>query len=324
MNEVNGCFCRKPKAFTLVELLVVIAIIGVLISLLLPAVQQAREAARKMHCTNNMKQLGLAVHNYHDNFGRFPPGYLHPDDASYRASPYDWNNAENGYGWGTFILPFIEQSALHDSFDFTTPWTATEAQHEISAYVCPSDASPPLNRFYYQDHYLQDTTKPETDRMAKSNYVANYGTASPNGAIFSKSGTTGGVSGYGSDLKFRDFTDGTSHTIYFTERDGVRTRGSGQYEAGGAIWIGVPKVYGVGGSNHIHARFPGSATENTYYGINLPTGTYGPVYGATSQHPGGVNVTMADGSVQFLSEYTAWETVAGLARRSDGKVIGEW
>ncbi|MEW4561765.1 DUF1559 domain-containing protein [Bremerella sp. JC770] len=311
----------KNAAFTLVELLVVIAIIGVLIALLLPAVQQAREAARRMSCTNNMKQLGLAIHNYHDTFSRFPPGYLHPGDPNINFN--DWNDWANSYGWGAFILPFIEQSALHDSMDFTTPWTAAEAQHELSAFVCPSDPGPPLNKFYYQGNNLQDANQPESERMAKSNYVANVGTLSVNG-YWSKSSSSAGVAGYKSDLKFKDFVDGTSHTIYFCERDSVHTRGSGQYEVGGAVWIGVPKAYGAGTSSHVLGRFAGSASESTIYPINSPKGTYGAYLGVNSQHPGGVSVTLGDGSVRFLSEYTEWQTVAGLARRADGAVLGEW
>ncbi len=321
-HEASRRYSQKNAAFTLVELLVVIAIIGVLIALLLPAVQQAREAARRMSCTNNMKQLGLAIHNYHDTFSIFPPGFLHPRDPNVNIN--DWMNWDNGYGWGAFILPFIEQSAIHDSLDFTTPWTSAEAQHEISAYVCPSDPGPPLNPYFYQGAYYADRDQPETERMAKSNYVANVGTTHVNGAKFSKSSTVRGVAGYQSDLKFRDFTDGTSHTIYFAERDSVTTRGSGQREEGGAIWIGVPKVFGAGSSQHVLGRFAGSATEVTLYAINSPKGTYGASLGVNSQHPGGVNVTLTDGSVRFLSEYTDWATVAGLARRTDGAVIGEW
>ncbi|UUO04451.1 DUF1559 domain-containing protein [Blastopirellula sp. J2-11] len=315
----------KRQGFTLVELLVVIAIIGVLIALLLPAVQQAREAARRMSCTNNMKQLGLAVHNYHDTHRVFPPGLLHPDPAATAGAKTSWFSPSvwaNGYGWGTFILPFLEQTAIYDELRSVPVWTPADAQHTISAYHCASDPSPLINPYYFDQFYLPSGDIPDEERMAKSNYVANIGTgvALPSGVTLGD-----GASSLHSNFRFRDFTDGTSNVIYFSERDGVRKSSlSSSSPWGGAIWIGAPKITTGGSYCHNHCFFAGDATNATNAPINAPSGKalVGDV--ASSQHPGGVNVTMVDGSVHFLSENTSWETVAALAKRSDGQVVGEW
>jgi len=132
---------KSPHGFTLVELLVVIAIIGILIALLLPAVQAAREAARRMQCSNNFKQAGLALHNYHSSVTSFPPGCLYTISA-YPVS-YEWS-------WGAYILPYLEQQALYDIFDFETPngggalhyalpWNTPVGTTMVSAFLCPSD-----------------------------------------------------------------------------------------------------------------------------------------------------------------------------------------
>ncbi|MCC9608188.1 DUF1559 domain-containing protein [Blastopirellula sp. JC732] len=316
---------RKRFGFTLVELLVVIAIIGVLIALLLPAVQQAREAARRMSCTNNMKQMGLALHNYHDTHQVFPPGLLHPDSSATTGATSSWfpfSKWANGYGWGTFILPFMEQNGLHDALESIPVWSAPNAQVSISAYECPSDPSPSLNPYYYDGFYLPRGGLPDDQRMAKSNYVANHGTglARPTGGSYGN-----GASALHTSFRFRDFTDGTSNTIYLSERDGVRKSSlTSSSPSGGAIWIGAPKIATGGSFQHNHCSFASSATTATTRPINLPTGKSLVQDVASSQHVGGVNVTLVDGSVHFLSENTSWETVAALARRADGEVVGEW
>ncbi len=127
MSGISASESRKLRGFTLVELLVVIAIIGILIALLLPAVQAAREAARRSQCSNNLKQIGLALHNYHDTMNVFPPGSI---------------NGNNELGWTVFILPYIEQSALYDQVNFNQAARgnidSTEARTRIETYLCPS------------------------------------------------------------------------------------------------------------------------------------------------------------------------------------------
>jgi prepilin-type N-terminal cleavage/methylation domain-containing protein len=148
---------RRPRmAFTLIELLVVIAIIAVLIALLLPAVQQAREAARRMSCTNKMKQIGLALHNHHATYGQFPNGSLVADSPSFNQPNWCTQGAATGAGapWSVLILPFLEQSPLYEQFDLTSPFTTTSnvpgaaINHQLfsvnnPAFECPSN---PMSR----------------------------------------------------------------------------------------------------------------------------------------------------------------------------------
>jgi prepilin-type N-terminal cleavage/methylation domain-containing protein len=134
------------SGFTLIELLVVIAIIAVLIALLLPAVQQAREAARRSQCKNNLKQLGLAMHNYHDTFGAFPPGWI----AATRGVGPDVNGGLNGFGWGAMILPMMEQAPVYNQFRFElsindttgTPSNRSLIATSLPTFRCPSDPAP--------------------------------------------------------------------------------------------------------------------------------------------------------------------------------------
>src|SRR5262245_13841144 len=134
-------------AFTLVELLVVIAIIGVLVSLLLPAVQQARETARRISCTNRLKQIGLALHNYETTHKIFPPAYItaNPaaDGSAFGVSYGDeYRNGPSGFAWGTLLLPFLEQQSLYEQFNFNVacwaPANATAAQAKVTVFLCPS------------------------------------------------------------------------------------------------------------------------------------------------------------------------------------------
>lgn len=320
------------SGFTLIELLVVIAIIAMLVALLLPAVQQAREAARRSSCMNNLKQLALAVHNYHDTHDRFPPG-ANPLASQY-TTPGVLSNLRNVYGWGAKILPNLEHSGLYDSMNQNAEWTAAQGRVELTVFVCPSDASPAFNMSYgasaTSDAFANlgtqnPATIPEDARVAKSNYVASIGATFINTSNINRNNSAG-PSGFNSDIRMRDITDGLSNTIYFAERDGVRTRGNAPNNVGGAIWIGTPKVYSGGNLNSTHVRFPSSLSDSSLYGINGPlTGTSAYVsLSASSMHMNGVNIALCDGSVRFLNENIHWETLSNLAKRGDGNVIGEW
>ncbi|WP_437222752.1 DUF1559 domain-containing protein [Planctomicrobium sp. SH661] len=256
----------RKQAFTLIELLVTIAIIAVLIALLLPAVQQAREAARRSHCKNNLKQLGLAVHNYHDLYSRFPAGVQQPQfpanidlrDARSADVPGSWNS----WGWGSVLLPFIEQAPLYNTFNFSEPWTAAQGQTPISTYLCPSDTGPLLNPYFSDQVAGKDDSATPQQRLAKSNYVASNGVGSltnlrthavvlyPKGMMMlinqtGEGANQAGMSGLFSSVRVRDVSDGLSNTLYFVERAtgpvGLSYAGTAD-EVGGAIWIGTPKL----------------------------------------------------------------------------------
>jgi len=312
-------FLRR-RGFTLVELLVVIAIIGVLIALLLPAVQQAREAARRMQCTNNLKQLGLAMHNYHDTYGSFPgAGFRHPGSGN------------RFYSWTMNILPFIEQNALYDNQQnrlhtgaLPSPWstnsgdafTAQNMMVDIDAFICPSDPPPTdrgespslLNYRVCLGDTLQDNHHPDRNRL--------------NRGIFSY---------IGQDRKatngFNTITDGTSNTILLSEAVG----GGGPRDINGGVAVSVtgqtpsdcwarvdtanPRF--LTGDVRANFRPPGGrAWDGRPYfnGINTVVAPNGPMcqssgvdgsWGhvtASSHHPGGVLVVYADASSSFVTE----------------------
>lgn len=201
----------RQAGFTLVELLVVIAIIGILVALLLPAIQSAREAARRSQCFNNLKQMGLALQNYHDTYATFPPAFI------------------NRQGWmlNTYLLPYMEQAALYDELntrdpmDLATPATLNLARTVISGFVCPSDAwTVPTQSKYAINGYT----------IAMGNYLGVMGPqdfrCSANGA------TVNSVFFMNSSIKMRDITDGTSNTFACTER---ATNG----KCRGGVWTGT-------------------------------------------------------------------------------------
>ena len=333
---MTACFSprrRSRRAFTLVELLVVIAIIGILVALLLPAVQAAREAARSTQCKNNLKQLGLGLHIYHDIFGRFPAGFL--------AGSVTANNLPC-YGWGASILPHIEQAPLADQLRMgsplqlehrfvaaATPQDRTLLQTIIPVFICPSDPAPklvPLN-----PHGLG---VPNHFDVGKSNYVAHYwwdpiGTKS----IQCPTPATGcpdtGGTFYGNSFHpMREMVDGTSNVLILSERDGGKTGTGVQLInnlradwALASVWVGVPSrtnaslaIRNLCGANFlINFDYPATGSSNN-------NGK-----GASSLHPGGVHVALGDGSARFLSENIDHLNVYGpLAGRADGIAIGDY
>jgi len=282
------------RGFTLVELLVVIAIIGVLVALLLPAVQAAREAARRSSCNNNLKQIGLGLHNYHDINLSLPAGFH--------------NN--HGWGWAASLLPFVEQENLYEAIPITTSMNLGNAtilantRRQVDSYLCPSDSQPDIND-------KAPVNSGATQDIGLSNYIGNMGTKS--NAQTSDLGN--GIFWAKSYVKFRDITDGTSNTFLVGERDYFNHRGS--------IWAGT-STSATGASNKHYIQ---SSTETVHGLIN---GTHINSFG--SLHPGGAQFVFCDASVHFISETIDASTNSGanmstfqrLGQRNDGLVVGEY
>jgi prepilin-type N-terminal cleavage/methylation domain-containing protein/prepilin-type processing-associated H-X9-DG protein len=269
------------RAFTLIELLVVIAIVGILIGLLLPAVQRVRESAARTQCQNNLKQMGLACHSYHDSQGGFPPGYLatvpYPDTAS-------------GWGWGAFLLPYLEQAPLYAQLNFNLPLEKQAGiQTVLKVFLCPSD-QPPLSPFA-----VSDATLTTVAVAAPSSYAATVG--SDASEIDDLTGN--GVFYRNSKTRISDITDGTSQTVMIGDRAWSDTQG---------IWAGAPS----GAITRPGPRNPWQLATAPAQGlvlvhnnwINIRTDADGGLDDFSSNHIGGVNLLFADGSVRFMRSIT--------------------
>lgn len=317
---------RAQRAFTLVELLVVIAIIGVLIALLLPAVQQAREAARRMQCTNHLKQIGLAMHNYDSTFRLFP--YGHQTEVS--------GNTHRRDCWFQRLLPFVEQKSLSDLYEADT----TEYVHQItntitttpiSAFTCPSDPDSPGKggnggTTAFQGNYVV-SSGPGTWTFATPTITVTSGDitgSTPGGMFFRESHTS-----------FRDCTDGSSNTLLASEGI-VRANGTGGWGNTGGYWGGAPHgsfsfSVGEGPNTSVADRqYSCKATSTPGAPNQAPceNGNSGGLSGrwnyARSYHTGGVNSCFTDGSVRFIADTINRQTWLRLGIRNDGQVIGEY
>ncbi len=330
------------RGFTLVELLVVIAIIGILIALLLPAVQAAREAARRSQCSNNLKQIGLALHNYHDANKTFPFSWM-----VYLPSG-GLGMDTNAQVWGTRILPYLEQSALYDQYDSRYPsfnefaaipavaQNLTVIQTPISAFVCPSTPGDAESRIYDAD---LNPDYPVTWRCAPSDYSAITGVlgqfATLAYANWTGSGSRSGVLQYNghntSTLQLElgpsrigDIKDGTSNTAMIGERVG----GDTIYKKGGQVssmssLLGPSNGGGWGDIMNGEMWYGGTLHDGTGLPGDGPCAINCSNYrngGFFSFHPGGAQFCLADGSVRFVSETVDAFTLASLTTRSRGEV----
>lgn len=299
----------KNRGFTLIELLVVIAIIAILIALLLPAVQQAREAARRTTCKNNMKQLGLALHNYHDVHRAFPPGWIAVSNSSHMA-----HDGRNGAGWGTMILPFLEQAPLYKKFDadvaIIDPVNADFLSEVLTSWQCPSDPKPNKWQILHEDG--SGTVLAE---LPTANYIASFGTIELDGCE-AAAGTApvnprgqcigDGMFYHNSKISIRDVTDGTTNTLMLGER---RTDvAQGWY----STWPGMAAE-----GDAAFQRIQGSADH-------VPNDPAGHFDDFSSQHTGGTQFCLGDGSVRFISENIDHSLYQSLATIQGGEVIGEY
>lgn len=316
------------QGFTLIELLVVIAIIAILVALLLPAVQQAREAARRSTCKNNLKQLGIAMHNYHDTYRVLPPGWIQQTSTPDRAN----------YAWGSFILPFMEQGPVYDVLEVGDVRLSTnlrgnqhldDLQKPIPAYRCPSSVSPDTNA----DRNMRDTSD-TFRRQATSNYVAanasyhlswNDGRPS-NGEGSNNKNNANGLFFRNSKIRFRDIVDGTSNTIMIGERMGDRLPSGNCFSAN---VFGLRMGDNDNQTNNDNQKGQSQVLFAGFYPINSSANNCR--RGLNSTHRGGAQVILADGSVRFLSENlnhnnngNVNSTYERLLGRNDGDPLGEF
>ncbi|MBP3960959.1 DUF1559 domain-containing protein [Gemmata sp. G18] len=326
---------RSKRGFTLIELLVVIAIIAILIGLLLPAVQKVREAAARMKCQNNLKQLGLALHNYHDSNGKFPAaGVLTV------AKPVPSSSAPpNHHTWLTHLLPFVEQDNLFKQTNINAPaWGQPIMSTDVGLLRCPSDPG-----------YAKSD---ETHNLTVTNYAGSEGYHWWSTAVFNPgTGTTGDYSGLFTvtrTFKFADVTDGTSNVVAIAEATSYgfkngpfNAQGGGTLRARGgeAVFRSAFVFTGYAGTS----KFPpymgadGSATPSVdgqwLSGLTAPY-SFPPTYltawgincdwpGASSMHGSSVNVARADGSVGNISTSMSWPIWVAVNGVGDGSVVSE-
>ncbi len=322
----------KRLAFTLIELLVVIAIIATLVAILLPAVQQAREAARRSTCKNNLKQIGLAMHNYHDVYNMLPAAAI-------------GSAGQNGFGWGSFILPYIEQGALYDFMNVGSGQIGTTANRawnyrnmdpgaatRIATYRCPSDSTEGFGISGLGISNFVMVRGPAAIRV-RACTPGNKGLGANGPDII---GGVGNVDGNAiTSVGFKDITDGLSNTLLVGERTSALYDNSRQLlkDCGAGQWVGVQSagggmttscnlwtraVVGIGGT--------GINSTLTDYADTDPTKTNGNEcqLGFNSNHQGGAQFVLCDGSVRFISEninYLFDDTISGNALPTPNSVL---
>lgn len=310
----------RSRGFTLIELLVVIAIIAVLIALLLPAVQQAREAARRSQCKNNLKQIGLALHNYESTHTVFPPSST--SGLGEIAAYYDQGSSDarlphvHLHSFLSLILPYLDGATIYNKIDYNIssmdPVNREIASTLIPAYQCPSYNGSPIAT---DDMYVNTVGY---NRFAGRNYVAMGGVFILELAPPSSGGTPSrGILYPRSKTTFRDITDGASNTILLVESREERVSAwvDGSYASITSRGLDVTNMPTVS-SNQI------SINKTPYFGPEF--GTPEIKWGPSSLHTGGAHHLLGDGSVRFISENIAVETYDALTTRNGGEVVGEF
>ncbi|HVJ84308.1 MAG TPA: DUF1559 domain-containing protein [Caulifigura sp.] len=340
----------RRLGFTLIELLVVIAIIAILIALLLPAVQQAREAARRTQCKNNLKQLGLAIHNYESTYRCAPSARMGLGTCASRSGlsiPDDLTRNATGQA---ALLPYIEQAPLYNRLNFNAAFgdwrntasggnpgplatpNSTAAGHAalaatiIPAFLCPSDSNPTSDEENtgVSGNYHPDLN-PNTP-YAKTSY--DFVTPSRTYNVFNNHRTlatdTRYMFGENSATPFRDVTDGLSNTLMMTEAT-LRTYNgrSIAWLYAGSLMVGLDPV-GVGNVTFPKAGLNIWNYNNHTHVLNKVMGRRASWYNVASMHTGGVHAVLGDGAVRFISENIDLTNLTYLSRCGDGKVIGEF
>ncbi len=339
---------RLRRGFTLIELLVVIAIIGVLIGLLIPAVQKVRDAAARMSCTNNLKQIGLALHGYHDANNYFPPGYIDGNPAGPNTPDMD---VGPGWGWAALILPYLEQNNVYNQINFNqgvgVGSNIAISQQSLPIFQCPSD---PFQQAF--PVYDSSFTNPIAT-VAHGNYVGCngweecYNNAGGGAQGQGSDGLSGGLGQTGNGLFYRNshnnmlnITDGTSNTIIVGERSSNHSPSTWTGAVTGGrcpAWMATqpfttpytPPASAPTGAN-------GSAYDNADYdealvlahgnATHIPNADF-PVWDPDvfySMHSGGANFLFGDGSVHFLSSNINPLTYQWLCTIDGGEVLGNW
>ena len=291
----------------MVELLVVIAIIGILIGLLLPAIQAARETSRKMSCGNNLKQIGIALHLYHDTYNRLPAGWRGCDPHT--GQPHWWG--EPGWGWSAALLPYVEQASVSDNLihldlPITDPTNQEARELPLKVYRCPTDVGPSTFMLQGGGLYLGTGGGYQPVRLATGNYVGVFGTVDLHNVCQGGSCEGNGSFFLNRGVRFADILDGLSETIVVGERCS---------KLAPSTWVGV-----VTGGEHAPARnvgvaaYPPNSEElPDYYFHNF-----------SSFHPAGTNFLFGDGSVRLIAETIETQTYHALCTRAAGDVVAKY
>jgi len=299
-------FVRRRRGFTLVELLVVIAIIGILVALLLPAIQAARESARKVSCRNNLHQIGVAMHNYESAFRKLPPGYTYAKGAQGNAL---------GHSWTDMILPFMELNSIHDRIDFKKPIydpiNAAIRETHIDSLLCPTDDVSPTGFVEMGD-----------ERYAMACYVANFGTPDldeDQEQRLDPSGRPWGPFYRNSTTKLKDITDGTAKTLMVGERQNGLFRHKGshgvhiEYET---TWAGAVREISDFDDDHGHmVLFQTGHTPNHADSDDRDV---------SASHSGEALYLMCDASVHSIRESIDDKVYFALGTMNGGESVAEF
>lgn len=348
-NVIATATSSRPSGFTLIELLVVIAIIAVLIALLLPAVQQARESARRAQCKNNLKQVGLALHNYHDQYGVLPPMRGGPDDLCHGGSCWSRGGDFSGF---VSILPHMDQGPMYSTIDWSAaipPFVGTFPawSKQLSVLTCPSDSipSPRLNGCGYRSYHFCVGTTIRDNFWNKTNGVFGWRSYIPLSAVTDGTSNTIAISekamGRGNARTIRGISARLTVNLDANPRACLATANGPNYAPSvivssleqGATWaMGHPHW---GGFTTVLSPNSPSCYDNTnggFSGDDNPSWDYG-IFSATSMHSGGCQVLLVDGSVRFVSDtidtgkilppndYGVW---GALGTRSGSETVSGW